>query len=94
MGFGLEECAKANFERSKLASTGNIVMNDDTEVQELDHDGVYKYLCVDESDGIQHSKMKEKKRREYNRRVRLILRTELNGRNKVEAINSLAVPVI
>ena len=86
--------AKANFERGKLASTGNIVINDDTEVQELDQEEVYKYLGVDENDGIQHSKMKEKIREEYNRRVRLILRTELNGRNKVEAINSLAVPVI
>ena len=38
--------------------------------------------------------MKEKIRKEYNRRVRLILRTELNGRNKIEAINSLAVPVV
>ena len=86
--------AKANFERGKLASTGNIVINDDTEVQELDQEEVYKYLGVDENDGIQHSKMKEKIRKEYNRRVRLILRTELNGRKKVEAINSLGVPVI
>ena len=86
--------AKANFERGKLASTGNIVINDDTEVQELDQEDVYKYLGVDESDGIQHSKMKEKTRKEYNSRVRLILRTDLNGRNKVEAINSLAIPVI
>ena len=86
--------AKANFERGKLASTGNIVINDDTEVQELDQEEVYKYLGVDENDGIQHSKMKEKIRKEYNRRVRLILRTELNGRNKAEAINSLGVPVI
>ena len=86
--------AKSNFERGKLASTGNIVINDDTEVQELDREEVYKYLGVDENDGIQHSKMKEKIRKEYNRRVRLILRTELNGRNKVEAINSLGVPVI
>ena len=86
--------AKANFERGKLASTGNIVINDDTEVQELDQEEVYEYLGVDENDGIQHSKMKEKIRKEYNRRVRLILRTELNGRNKVEAINSLGVPVI
>ena len=38
--------------------------------------------------------MKEKIRKEYNRRVRLILGTELSGRNKVEASNSLAVPVI
>ena len=61
--------AKANFERGKLASTGNIVINDDTEVQELDQEEVYKYLGVDENDGIQHSKMKEKIRKEYNRRV-------------------------
>ncbi|CAH3168102.1 unnamed protein product [Porites evermanni] len=38
--------------------------------------------------------MKEKIRKEYNRRVRSILRTELSGRNKIEAINSLAVPVV
>jgi len=31
--------------------------------------------------------MKEKKREEYLGRVRLILRTELNGRNKIEAVN-------
>ena len=53
-----------------------------------------KYLGVDASDGIQHSKMKEKIRKESNRRVRLILRTELNGRNRIEAINSLAVQVV
>ena len=94
MEFGLEKCAKASFMKGKLASTGNIVIDDDTEIQELDQEGVYKYLGVDESDGIQHSKMKEKIRKEYNRRVRLILRTELNGRNKIEAINSLAVPVV
>ena len=70
------------------------IIDDDTEIQELDQEGVYNYLGVDESDGVQHSKMKEKIRKEYNRRVRLILRTELNGRNKIEAINSLAVPVV
>ena len=59
----------------------------------MNQEEVYKYLGIDESDGIQHSKMKEKIRKEYYRRVRLILRTELNGRNKMEAINSLAVPV-
>ena len=94
MGFGLEKCAKTSFKKGKLASTGNIVIDDDTEIQELDQEGVYKYLGVDENDGIQHSKMKEKIRKEYNRRVRLILRTELNGRNKIEAISSLAVSVV
>ena len=93
MTFGLEKCAKASFKRCQLVSTGNIEISDDTAIQDLNQEEVYKYLGVDESDGIQHSKMKEKIRKEY-RRVRLILRTELNGRNKMEAINSLAVPVV
>ena len=82
--------------KGKLASTGKTekIVIEIQEIRELDQEGVYKYLGADESDGIQHSKMKEKIRKEYNRRVRLILRTELNGRNKIEAINSLAVPVV
>ena len=73
MEFGLEKCTKASFKEGKLTSTGNIVIDADTEIQELDQEGVYKYLGVDESDGIQHSKMKEKIPNEYNRRVRSIL---------------------
>ena len=36
MGFGLEKCAKANFKKGKLASTGNIVIDDDMKIRELD----------------------------------------------------------
>ena len=39
MGFGLEKCAKASFKKGKLASTVNIVIDDDTEIQELDQEG-------------------------------------------------------
>ena len=92
--FGLEKCAIASFKKGRLTSTENIVIDKDTEIQELDQEGVNKYLGVDKSDGIQHSKMKEKIRKKYNRRVRLILRTELNGRNKIEAINSFAFSVV
>ena len=69
------EMCQSQFLRKVLTSTRNIVIGEDTEIQELDREGVHKYQGVDESDGIQHSKMKEKKRNEYNRRVRLILRT-------------------
>ena len=94
MEFGLEKCAKASFKKGKLALTGNIIIDEYAAIEELNQEGIYKYLGVDESDGIQHSKMKEKIRKEYLRRVRLILRTELNGKNKIEAVNSLAVPVV
>lgn len=61
-----------------------------TQIQQLDQEGVYKYLDVDESDAMQHSKMKEKIRKDYIRRARLILRTGLSARNKIEA----AVPIV
>ena len=38
--------------------------------------------------------MKEKIRRECYRRVRAILKTELNSANRIEAINTLAIPVV
>ena len=52
------------------------------------------YLGVDESNGIQHSMMRERRRREYFRRVKVVLRTELYGRDKILAINGFALPVL
>ena len=63
MEFGLVECAKASFKKGKLTSTGNKIIDEETEIQELNQEGAYKYLGVDKSDGIQHSKMKERIRK-------------------------------
>ena len=38
--------------------------------------------------------MTVKIRKEYKRRIKLVLKSELNARNKIAAINTLAVPVI
>ena len=45
-------------------------------------------------DGIQHGRMKEKIRQECYRRVRGVLQLELNDKNKLEVINTLAIPVV
>ena len=49
---------------------------------------------MDEGDGIQHAKMKEKVRKEYYRTVRMVQKTELNDPDRFEAINTLAMPVV
>jgi len=41
----------------------------------------YKYLGVNKGDGVNHSFMKEKVRKEYYRRIRLVMKTELNAKN-------------
>ena len=94
MEFGLEKCAKATFKKGKLTATKYIQLDQGTIIQDLNQEGTYKYLGINEGDGIQHAKMKEKIRKEYFRRVRLVLQTELNAANKIEAINTLAIPVV
>lgn len=44
--------------------------------------------------GPQHAKVKEKIRKEYYRRIRLVLKSELNAANRIDAINTPAVPVV
>jgi len=51
-----------------------------------------KYLDTEEGDGIDNSQMKEKLVKEYYHRVWQILKTELNFKNKITAIKTLAVP--
>ena len=94
MEFGLlEKSAKAAFKRGKLTETSDLQLDTDTCIRELEQEGVYKYLGINEGDRKQHAAMKEKVRKEYYRRVRLVLKSELNAANRFEAINTLAVPV-
>jgi len=94
MEFGLDKCAKATFKRGKLAKTENIELDFGTTIEDLEREGTYKYLGVNEGDGIQHAKMKEKIRKEYYRRIRLVLKSELSAANRIDAINTLAVPFV
>ena len=70
---------------------GNTFEND---IKELDPRKAYKYLGIEENVDIQHKNEKEKLMKEYMRRLRLVLGTELSAKNKIQAVGSLAVPVL
>ena len=93
MEFGLEKYAKITFKRGKLTHLQNLVIDTNREIQELEQGKTYKYLGIEESKGIQHQQMKERLKQEYSRRLRKILKSELNARSKITAIGALAVPV-
>jgi hypothetical protein len=86
MEFGLEKCAKITFKRGKLTNSQNLVIDTNREIQELEQGKTYKYLGIDESEGIQHQQIKERLKKEYSRRLRMILKSELKARNKITAI--------
>ena len=93
MEFGLDKCAKASFSWGNHSAEG-ISLNDNQVIQDLDQAEIYKYLGMEEGEGVQHHKMKVKITKEYKRRIKLVLKSELNARNKIATINTLAVPVI
>ena len=47
---------------------------------------------MEEEEGVQHHKMKVKIRKEYKRRIKLVLKSELNARNKIAAIKYPSSP--
>ena len=63
-------------------------------MKDPEQEEVYNYLGVNESNVSQHPTMKEKLRKECYRKIRAILKTELNSENCIEAINTLAISVV
>jgi hypothetical protein len=70
------------------------VIDINREIQELQQGKTYKYVGIEESEGIQHQQMKGRLKQEYRRRLSMILKSELNARNKMTAIGALAVPIL
>ena len=88
------KCANATFKRGKKVSAEGILLNDHQLIQDLDQAEAYKYLGMEEGEGVQHHQMKVKIKEEYKRQIKLVLNSELNARNRIAAINTLAVPVV
>ena len=53
----------------------------------------YTYLGIVELDKIKWKEMKEETIKEYKRRLWLVLKSKLNGENKMKPINACAVAV-
>ena len=92
MEFGLRKCGVVTLKRGKLARCEGIELPDGKVMKEVEQEG-YTYLGIVELDKIKEKEMEEKITREYKRRLRLILKSKLNGRNKITAMNTWAVAI-
>ena len=87
MQFGIKKCGVLIMERGKVIRTDGIRLPDGQHMKDID-ETCYTYLGIFETDKIQEKEMKEKFSREYLRRLRRILRSKLNERNKIMAVNT------
>jgi len=60
MEFGLDKCAKIVLKGGRLVHSQHLILDFDRKMQELEEGKRYKYLGIEESEGIQYQQMKEK----------------------------------
>ena len=93
MKFGLSKCATVVMKRGKKIEDDGITMPDGQKMEDIG--GMpYKYLGVLESDRIKMAEMKEKVKKDYNTRVKKLLKSRLNAGNLIKAINTWAVATV
>ena len=93
MEFGISKCAVVALKRGKRSHMEGIKLPNGEELGDPDAGG-YKYLGVLELDSMLCKEMKSKVKEVYLRRLKLLLKTRLNGKNLFQAINSWAVAVV
>ena len=88
-----KKCGVVVLKKGKVVSSEGVEMPDGEGIKEVDKNG-YKYLRILENNKIKESKMKENFRREYPRKTKLIMKSGLNGRNKIIVINTWSVSLM
>ena len=94
MDFGLEKYTNICLKKGRVQRKTYIESTFEKGIKELDPRKAYKYLGIEESHDIEHKNEKEKLKKEHLRRLRLVSDTGLRAKNKIQAIGSLAVPVL
>ena len=89
---GMKNCGILIMKRGEIVRCEGIKLPNCKLIKEVEKEGC-TYLGLVELDKIKENEMKEKTIKEYKRRLRLVLKQTLNGKNKITAINSWAVAV-
>ena len=92
MEFRMKKCGILTMMKEKVVKCEGIKLPTSDVMKEIEKEG-YTYLGIVELDKIKENKMKEKIIKEYKRRLRLVLKSKLNGKDKTTAINAWAVAV-
>ena len=93
MEFGVKKCGTIVLKRGKMVKCNGIELANGEVIKRITEKGC-TYLGVMELDQVMEEEMKKKIMKEYYRRLKLVLKSKLNGRNIILAINTWAVAVI
>ena len=92
--YGVSKCAEIVFERGKMVrGEGLEVLEERIRTTDPDENEIYKFLRIEQADGIKTKKVFELVKGEINKTVKMLTNTELNDANLVRVINTKVIPV-
>uniref|UniRef100_H3AR80 Reverse transcriptase domain-containing protein n=1 Tax=Latimeria chalumnae TaxID=7897 RepID=H3AR80_LATCH len=90
MEIGVDKCTVLHAKRGKLERHDSIQLLNRAEIQELEPEKCYKYLGMQQLININTMQIKEAATATFKKWIKLIMKTQLNVKNKTQAINTWA----
>ena len=91
---GVSKSAKIVFECSQMVRVEGLeILEERMKTMDPDENDIYKFLGIEQADGIKTKKVFEQVKGEVNKRVKRLSNTELNVVNLVCEINAKVIPV-
>ena len=92
--YGVAQCAEIVFEHGKMVrGEGPKVVEERMKTIDPDENEIYKFLGLEQADGIKTEALFQRIRSEISKRVKLLTKTELNDANLLQAINKKVILV-
>jgi hypothetical protein len=93
MVFGIEKCKTLSIAKEKQEMR-NFTTEDADTMEIMNEDDIYRYLGHMQSKQINYTQIKQKLTKEYLNCTKSVLKTKLNGKNMIKAINIYMNPVL
>ena len=94
MEFGIKKYAMLVMEKGKIVKSAGIELPDGKLIKSLEEGEYYKYLGILEADKFLEEKMKLNVLKGYIRRLRKVLKSQINGGSLVRGVNTWAVSLL
>lgn len=93
MEFGMSKCAVLSVEKGKRVEEVGLELPSGEVMADVEEEG-YKYLGVLQTDTFMSAEMKKKVKKEYFRRLKLLLKSQLYAGNLIAGINAWAIGIV
>ena len=92
--YGVSKCAEIIYQNGKMVrGEGLQVLEERMKMMNPDENEIYKFLGIEQADGIKTKAVYERVKEEVTKRVKMLTKTELNDANLIKAINMKVIPV-